>query len=67
MVLATMKQLLETLPDALLRVHKSYAVAVSHVDAIEGNELLIGDQRVLVSVRLRTAVVERLTQDRTLK
>lgn len=68
LVLSTMKNLLETLPEsALLRVHKSYAVAVNHVDAIEGNEISIGEHRIPISVRLRTAVVEQLTQKRTLK
>ncbi len=67
MVLSTMKNLLETLPEAtLLRVHKSYAVAAQHVTAVEGNELLLGEQRVPISTRLRTAVVEQLTQNRTL-
>ncbi len=68
MVLSTMKNLLETLPDPmLLRVHKSYAVAVNHVGAIEGSEIIIGEHRVPISVRMRTAVVEQLTRDRTLK
>ena len=68
MVLSTMKNLLETLPEAtLLRVHKSYAVAPQHVSAIEGNEIVIGEQKVPISTRLRTAVVEQLTRDRTLK
>lgn len=67
MVLSTMKNLLETLPEVLLRVHKSYAVAIDHVDAIEGNKLIIGQQHIPLSVRLRTTVVERLTRDRALK
>lgn len=68
MVLSTMKHLLENLPDvALLRVHKSYAVAVNHTQAIEGNEIIIGEHRIPISVRLRTAVVEHLTQKRVLK
>ena len=68
MVLSTMKNLLEILPEAaFLRVHKSYAVAVNYVGAIEGNDIIIDEHRVPISVRMRTAVVERLTKHRTLK
>ena len=68
MVLSTMKSLLDMLPDAqMLRVHKSYAVAIAQVEAIEGNEILIGHHRVPISVRMRLAVMERLTRNRTLK
>ena len=50
MVLSTMKNLLETLPEnVLLRVHKSYAVAANHVDAITGSEIIIGENRVPIS------------------
>lgn len=67
MVLSTMKGLLELLPTTLmLRVHKSYAMAMAQVEAIEGNALVIGEHRVPISVRLRTGVVERLTQNRVL-
>ena len=63
MVLSTLKSLLETLPASLLlSVHKSYAVAVAHVDAIEGNEIVIASHRIPISVRRRTAVVEVLTR-----
>lgn len=65
MVLSTMKGLLELLPTTLmLRVHKSYAVAMAQVEAIEGNELLVGSSRVPMSVRMRAAVIEKLTQNR---
>ena len=67
MILSTMKSWLETLPEArMLRVHKSYAVAVAHVEAIEGNEIVIRSHRVPISVRMRTAVVEALTRNRFL-
>ena len=67
MILSTMKSWLETLPEArLLRVHKSYAVAVAHVEAIEGNEIVIRSHRVPISVRMRSAVVETLTRNRFL-
>ncbi len=67
MVLSTMKGLLELLPSTLmLRVHKSYAVAIAQVQAIEGNELVIGEHRVPMSVRMRAGVVETLTQNRLL-
>lgn len=43
-----------------LKVHKSFIVGLSHVRAIEGNELLIGTQRVPVSRTLRDDVLNRI-------
>ena len=61
-VLSTLKNLLVLFPDSLLlSVHKSYVVAVEQIEAVDGNELLIRQHRVPISVRQRAAVLERLT------
>ena len=63
-VLSTLKSLLDLFPDSLLlSVHKSYVVALEQVEAVEGNELLIRQHRVPISVRQRAAVLERLVGD----
>lgn len=68
MTLVPLKQALEMLPtDQFLQVHKSYAVAKDKVEAIEGNQLILGGQKVPVSVRLRKAVVDELMRGKLLK
>ena len=62
-VLSTLKNLLVLFPDSLLlSVHKSYVVAIEQVEAIDGNELLIRQHRVPISVRQRAAVLGRLVK-----
>ncbi|MEM9922092.1 MAG: LytTR family DNA-binding domain-containing protein [Bacteroidota bacterium] len=43
-----------------IRVHKSYIVAISKVEAIENNEIHLGDIRIPISRNHRDAVLERV-------
>lgn len=47
LTLDTLKNFTETLPgDRFVRVHKSWIVALPHIDYIERNRIVIGDQRI---------------------
>ncbi len=68
MTLVPLKQALEMLPsDQFLQVHKSYVVAKDKVEAVEGNQLILGGQKVPVSVRLRKGVIDELMRGKLLR
>jgi DNA-binding LytR/AlgR family response regulator len=47
LTLDTLKNFNKTLPgDRFIRVHKSWIVALPHIDYIERNRIVIGDQRI---------------------
>jgi two-component system LytT family response regulator len=46
--------------NSFLRVHKSYIVSVSKIDAIEGNEIFIGAHRIPISRNFRDQVIEQV-------
>jgi DNA-binding LytR/AlgR family response regulator len=57
----TMTSLENQLPkDQFLKVHKSYIVAIRHIKAIEGNEILIEEARVPISRNLKDEVVNHI-------
>ncbi|TDX02020.1 LytR/AlgR family response regulator transcription factor [Dinghuibacter silviterrae] len=45
---------------AFIRVHKSYIVSILKIDAIEGNEIFIGEHRVPISRNYREQVIEQV-------
>jgi len=49
------------------QVHKSYVIANNKVEGIVGNQVVINDEKIPVSERLRKQVVEKLTEGRYLK
>lgn len=68
MTLVPLKQAVEMLPDdQFLQVHKSYVVAKEKVEAVEGNQLILGGQKVPVSVRLRKGVIDELMRGKLLR
>jgi DNA-binding LytR/AlgR family response regulator len=57
----TMTSLENQLPrEQFLKVHKSYIVAVRHIKAIEGNEILIDEARIPISRNLKDEVVNQI-------
>jgi len=54
MSLKTMKELL---PDDFIQTHKSYIVSKYKVDEIEGNEIIIRNYKIPISVRLKKEVL----------
>jgi DNA-binding LytR/AlgR family response regulator len=50
-----------------LKTHKSYIVAGSRVDSIDGNEIRIKDHRIPVSRSLKEEVMEKLLKGKFLK
>jgi DNA-binding LytR/AlgR family response regulator len=57
----TMSSLDTQLPrDQFIKVHKSFIVAVSHIKALDGNEILLGDIRIPISRNLKDDVVNQI-------
>ncbi len=68
MTYLTFKAIEEYLPsDKFLKVHKSYIVAASKIDSIEGNDIRIGDEHIPVSRNQKEEVMEKLLKNRFLK
>ncbi len=53
--------------DKFLKVHKSYIVAASRIDSIEGNDIRIGQQHIPVSRNQKDEVMEKLLKNRFLR
>lgn len=59
--LLRMKALEETLPAGeFLRIHKSYIASVKAIQAIEGNEVIIGNRKLPVSREKRAEILSKL-------
>lgn len=64
----TFKSIEEFLPaDAFIKTHKSFIVAASRIDNIDGNEVHIGEHRIPISRTQRDEVMDRLLKGRFLK
>jgi len=64
----TFKSVEEYLPaDAFIKVHKSYIIAASKVDSIDGNEIRIGQHHIPISRSLKDEVMEKLLSGKFLK
>jgi DNA-binding LytR/AlgR family response regulator len=48
---------------AFIRVHKSYIVSVRKIDAVDGNELVIGPHRIPISRNYRDHVIEQVVNN----
>lgn len=63
--LLSIKNLEENLdPQQFIRVHKSYIVAISKINAIEGNEIFIGQAKVPMSRNLREQILKDVVQNK---
>jgi two-component system, LytTR family, response regulator len=65
MPLKTMEEYLRNKP--FVRVHKSYLVAVTKIDAIDGNEIRIGAHRLPISRNFREQVMQIVMEKRVLR
>jgi DNA-binding LytR/AlgR family response regulator len=64
----TMAGLEQQLPgDLFLKVHKSFIVGLSQIRALDGNDILIGDQRIPISRTLKETVMNKIVGDRLFK
>lgn len=62
-VLQSLRNMEEKLPkDAFLRVHRSFIVALDKIEAIEGNQILIGTAKIPVSKSYRDALSKLISQ-----
>jgi DNA-binding LytR/AlgR family response regulator len=68
MTYLTFKAVEDYLPaEQFLKVHKSYIVAASKIDSIEGNDIRIGQQHIPISRNQKDEVMEKLLKNRFLK
>lgn len=68
MTYLTFKSVEDYLPaDKFLKVHKSYIVAASRIDTIEGNDIRIGQQHIPISRNQKEEVMEKLLKGKFLK
>ncbi len=68
MTYLTFKAVEDYLPaDKFLKVHKSFIVAASRIDSIEGNDIRIGQQHIPISRNQKDEVMEKLLKNRFLK
>lgn len=68
MTYLTFKSVEDYLPaDKFLKVHKSYIVAASKIDTIEGNDICIGQQHIPISRNQKDEVMEKLLKGKFLK
>jgi len=68
MALVPMKNIFELLSqEEFIPIHKSYIVAKNKVEAIVRNQVLIHQQYLPISTRMRKEVLEKLTGNRLLK
>jgi DNA-binding LytR/AlgR family response regulator len=64
----TFKAVEDYLPvDRFIKTHKSYLIAASRIDSIEGNDIRIGQHHIPISRNLKEEVMERLLNNRFLK
>ncbi len=64
----TFKSVEDYLPaDKFIKTHKSYIVAASKIDSIEGNDIRVGQHHVPISRNLKDEVMERLLKGKFLK
>ena len=68
MTLLSLKQVELNLDERhFIRVHKSYVVSMSRIEAIENNEIYIQSARIPISRQYRDAVMERVVNNRLWK
>jgi DNA-binding LytR/AlgR family response regulator len=64
----TFRSVEEYLPaEAFIKVHKSFIIAASKVDSIDGNEIRMGQHRIPISRTLKEEVMEKLLNGKFLK
>jgi DNA-binding LytR/AlgR family response regulator len=64
----TMGGLESQLPrDQFIKVHKSFIVAIRHVKALDGNDILVGDSRIPISRNLKEEVVNQILGNKLFK
>jgi DNA-binding LytR/AlgR family response regulator len=62
MTFGKLEQLLP--PDQFVRVHKSYCVGIRHVQAIDGNTVIIGSARIPISRTLKEESLQKIMSSR---
>ncbi|MFY0628857.1 MAG: response regulator transcription factor [Flavobacteriaceae bacterium] len=59
----TFKNILNSLPDNFIQVHKSFAINLQKAGAVEGNQILIGSYKVPVGLTYKSSFLERFKKE----
>ena len=66
--LVPLKKILEILPENnFIQIHKSYIISKSKVEAISGNQAVIGETKIHIARSFKEDVIKSLTEDKILK
>ncbi len=66
--LVPLKKVFDILPEKdFIQIHKSFVISKSKVEAIVGNQILIGEHKIPIGRSLKEQVLEVLVQDKVLK
>jgi len=66
--LISLKNVLKELPESsFMQIHKSYVVNLDTVQSIEGNQLIINEDKIPISRSLRKEVYDRVLKNKVLK
>lgn len=61
LVRSTIKKTLDLLPaDAFIQIHRSYIVALPHIDRIDANQLIVNSKRLSIGATYRSAFFEKI-------
>jgi len=64
----TLKGIADKLPgDRFLKVHKSFIVNLDRIKSIEGNEISLGNLKILISQNLHNKVLDTIIKDKMIK
>src|SRR5262249_55089649 len=68
MVYLTMKSIAEQLPENIfLKIHKSTIINMQKIKSIEGNEINLGNAKVVISQSLQETVMTAILKDKIMK
>jgi DNA-binding LytR/AlgR family response regulator len=68
MVYLTIKGILEKLPSSVfLKIHKSHIINVNKIKSIEGNEINLGNTKVVISQNLYEETIKGILKDKMIK
>ena len=68
LTLVPLKKVFDILPrEMFIQVHKSYVISMTKVEAIIGNQILIGEHKIPIGRNLKEAVLKCLTKDKVLR
>ncbi len=63
-VYLTLKNIHSSLPDNFIQVHRSYIINMDHIQSIEGNQLILGNNKITIARNQREEVFNAILNNR---